>query len=100
MRGSDELYWTFPFFGSQHYDLPINYVGYAESWDAVQVVGNVKERNCLVAYRSSGRVLAVASIDRDRESLLVEAAMERGDQAAGEALLRVWRTAYSQTRDR
>jgi len=88
MLGSGEPYRAVPFFWSQHYDLPINYVGDAESWDAVQVVGNVKERNCLVAYRSSGRVLAVASIDRDRESLLVEAAMERGDQAAVEALLR------------
>ena len=31
---------------------------------------------------------AVASISRDRESLLIEAAMERGDDGAVEALLR------------
>ena len=35
-----------------------------------------------------GRVLAVASIYRDQESLRIEAAMERGDEAGVEALLR------------
>jgi hypothetical protein len=33
-------------------------------------------------------VQAVASVYRDRESLLIEAAMERGDDAAIEALLK------------
>src|SRR5262249_5851797 len=88
MLGVAEPYRATPFFWSQHYDVPINYVGHAEAWEAVQVVGNIAERNCLVAYRSAGRVLAVASIYRDRESLLIEAAMERGDDAAVEALLR------------
>src|SRR5262249_23646708 len=77
--GAGEPYRAIPFFWSQHYDVPINYVGHAEAWDAVQVVGSIADRNCLVAYRRSGRVLAVASIYRDRESLLIEAAMERGD---------------------
>jgi len=87
--GAAGPYRAVPFFWSQHYDVPINYVGHADTWDAVQVVGSIADRNCLVAYRRSGRVLAVASIYRDRESLLIEAAMERGDDAAVEALLRV-----------
>jgi NADPH-dependent 2,4-dienoyl-CoA reductase/sulfur reductase-like enzyme/nitrite reductase/ring-hydroxylating ferredoxin subunit len=87
MLGAQEPYRAVPFFWTQHYDLPINYVGHAESWDAIQVVGDISGRNCLVAYRQAGRVLAVASIYRDRESLLIEAAMERGDDAAVEAQL-------------
>jgi len=88
MLGSREPFNDPPFFWSQHYDVPINYVGYAEGWDSAQVTGSIKDRNCLVAYRQAGRVLAVASIYRDKESLLIEAAMQRGDDAEVEKLLR------------
>ena len=88
MLGAREPYRSVPFFWSQHYDVPINYVGHAEGWDSVQVTGSIASRSCLVAYRQAGRVHAVASVYRDRESLLIEAAMERGDDAAVEALLR------------
>jgi NADPH-dependent 2,4-dienoyl-CoA reductase/sulfur reductase-like enzyme len=88
MLGAREPYRAVPFFWSQHYDVPINYVGHAEGWDSIEIAGDVTARNCLVAYRQSGRVQAVASIYRDRESLLIEAAMERGDDAAVEARLR------------
>ena len=88
MLGAREPYRAVPFFWSQHYDVPIAYVGYAEGWDSIEVKGNIAGRDCIVAYRQAGRVQAVASIYRDRESLLVEAAMERGDEAALEAILR------------
>jgi len=88
MLGAREPYRAVPFFWSQHYDVPINYVGHAEGWDSIEIAGDIAGRNCLVAYRQSGRVQAVASIYRDRESLLIEAAMERGDDAAVEAQLR------------
>jgi len=88
MLGAREPYRAVPFFWSQHYDVPIAYVGHAEGWDSIEVKGNIAGRDCLVAYRQGGRVQAVASIYRDRESLLVEAAMERGDEAALEAILR------------
>jgi apoptosis-inducing factor 3 len=88
MLGAREAYRAVPFFWSQHYDVPVNYVGHAESWDAVTISGNVADRNCLVAYRQAGRVQAVASIYRDRESLAIEAAMERGDEPGIEAQLR------------
>lgn len=88
MLGARDPYRAVPFFWSQHYDVPINYVGHAEGWDSIAISGSVKDRSCLVAYRQGGRVQAVASIYRDRESLSIEAAMERGDEAAVETLLR------------
>ena len=65
-----------PFFWSQHYDVPINYVGHAEKWDSVDIDGNIKSRDCLVRYRQNGKVLAVASIFRDIDSLKAEMSME------------------------
>jgi NADPH-dependent 2,4-dienoyl-CoA reductase/sulfur reductase-like enzyme len=88
MLGAREPYRAVPFFWTQHYDVPINYVGHAEGWDSIAISGSVGDRNCLVAYRQGGRVQAVASIHRDRESLLIEAAMEGGDEAAVGSLLR------------
>jgi NADPH-dependent 2,4-dienoyl-CoA reductase/sulfur reductase-like enzyme len=88
MLGSREPYRAVPFFWSQHYDVPIAYVGHAESWDRVDVKGSIAGRDCLVAYRQDGKVQAVASIYRDRESLSIEAAMERGDEATVTALLK------------
>jgi hypothetical protein len=65
-----------PFFWSQHYDVPINYVGHAEKWGDLVVEGDIKARDCLVRYRKGGKVLAVASIYRDLDSLKAELAME------------------------
>ena len=68
-----------PFFWSQHYDVPINYVGHAESWDELLIDGSITARDCLLRYKRNGRVLAVASIYRDIESLKAEVMMERDD---------------------
>jgi NADPH-dependent 2,4-dienoyl-CoA reductase/sulfur reductase-like enzyme/nitrite reductase/ring-hydroxylating ferredoxin subunit len=76
MLGQQERFDAVPFFWSQHYDVPINYVGHAEKWDEIAVDGNVAGRDCLVQYKRAGRVLAVASIYRDVASLEAELAME------------------------
>jgi NADPH-dependent 2,4-dienoyl-CoA reductase/sulfur reductase-like enzyme/nitrite reductase/ring-hydroxylating ferredoxin subunit len=78
MLGQREPFDAVPFFWSQHYDVPINYVGHAEAWDEIAVDGDIAARDCLLRYKSKGRVLAVASIYRDLESLKAELAMERG----------------------
>jgi NADPH-dependent 2,4-dienoyl-CoA reductase/sulfur reductase-like enzyme len=77
MLGQRQIFDAVPFFWSQHYDVPINYVGHAEKWDEIEVDGNIGARDCLVRYKSGGRVLAVASIYRDVASLQAELAMER-----------------------
>jgi NADPH-dependent 2,4-dienoyl-CoA reductase/sulfur reductase-like enzyme len=66
-----------PFFWSQHYDVPINYVGHAENWDATELIGDIKAGDGLVKYLSKGRVVAVASIYRDEESLRAEIDLEK-----------------------
>ena len=77
MLGRREEFDAVPFFWSQHYDVPINYVGHAESWDELAIEGDIAARDCLVRYRRNGRDLAVASIYRDVASLQAELAMER-----------------------
>jgi len=77
MMGVRTPFRSAPFFWSQHYDVPINYVGHAEKWDSIDVEGDVMKRDCVVRYKRGGRVLAVASIYRDKDSLEAGVAMER-----------------------
>jgi NADPH-dependent 2,4-dienoyl-CoA reductase/sulfur reductase-like enzyme len=76
MLGQREAFAAVPFFWSQHYDVPINYVGHAEKWHEIAVDGDIAGRDCLLRYRSKGKLLAVASIYRDLASLKAELAME------------------------
>ncbi|WP_035709344.1 FAD-dependent oxidoreductase [Bradyrhizobium genomosp. I (2014)] len=77
MLGKRERFDAVPFFWSQHYDVPINYVGHAESFDDIAIDGSISGRDCLLKYRRAGRVLAVASIYRDLDNLKAELEMER-----------------------
>jgi len=76
-----------PFFWSAHYDVTIAYVGNAAGYDRVEVHGSLDERRALVAYRVGPRIAAVAAIGLDRESLLIEKAMEDGDQREVERIV-------------
>jgi apoptosis-inducing factor 3 len=75
--GDSDRFNAVPFFWSQHYDVPINYVGHAERWDSLEVDGNIAARDCAVHFKRAGRVVAVATIYRDRESLEAEVQMEQ-----------------------
>ncbi len=66
-----------PFFWSQHYDVVFSYVGHAERWDSIETDGALENRDCSFKYIAGGRVRAVVTIGRDRESLRAEATMER-----------------------
>ncbi|MEX1183242.1 MAG: FAD-dependent oxidoreductase [Gemmatimonadota bacterium] len=67
---------TVPFFWTQQYDVSVRYVGYAAKWDAVDVIGNVDQRNCAVRFIGDGSVRAVATVGRDRECLEAELLLE------------------------
>ena len=77
MLGRRERFTAVPFFWSQHYDVPINYVGHAEKWDELTIEGDVTAKDCLLRYKLNGRVLAASSIYRDVANLAVELEMER-----------------------
>jgi apoptosis-inducing factor 3 len=77
MIGRREKFAAVPFFWSQHYDIPINYVGHAVQWDELVVEGDIAGNDCLLRFKRNGRVLAVASIFRDLENLQAEVAMEQ-----------------------
>ena len=77
MLGEGVAFAAVPFFWSQHYDVSINYVGHAESWDTLAVEGDLMAKDGLVRFRKGGRTLAVASIFRDVDSLKAEVEMEQ-----------------------
>jgi NADPH-dependent 2,4-dienoyl-CoA reductase/sulfur reductase-like enzyme/nitrite reductase/ring-hydroxylating ferredoxin subunit len=89
--GRREPFTAAPFFWSQHYDVQISYVGHAPSPGdgpvEVRVSGSLAGRDATVTFGTGGRVRAVATIFRDRQSLEAELALERGDQAALAAAL-------------
>ena len=82
MLGHRESFNAVPFFWSQHYDVPINYVGHAERWDHTQISGDIRGRDCAVRFLQNGRTLAVATIYRDQESLHAEVEMEHAGVTA------------------
>jgi NADPH-dependent 2,4-dienoyl-CoA reductase/sulfur reductase-like enzyme len=77
-----------PFFWSQHYDVTLSYVGHASGDAQTEVIGSLQNRDATVAYRVAGKVAAVLTVGRDRQSLQIEAALERKDDVAVDALLR------------
>jgi apoptosis-inducing factor 3 len=85
MLGAREPFTAVPFFWSAHYDLVINYAGHAESWDTIDVDGDLDARDAAVAFRADGRTLAMATVGRDRALLEAERAMEQEAATTGRA---------------
>jgi NADPH-dependent 2,4-dienoyl-CoA reductase/sulfur reductase-like enzyme len=82
MLGKGARFDRVPFFWSTHYDVTIGYVGHAESWDHIDISGDLAKGDAAVAYRRAGKTLAVAAVGRDQLLLRAEAAIERRDEAA------------------
>lgn len=82
-----ERFDALPFFWSRHYDTSVRYVGHAERWDEIAIDGDLAARDATLTYRAAGKTLAIATVGRDRASLRAEAAMERGERAAIDALI-------------
>jgi NADPH-dependent 2,4-dienoyl-CoA reductase/sulfur reductase-like enzyme len=81
MLGAREKFVQVPFFWSAHYDVTINYVGHAEKWDRVDVSGDAAKRDVAVRFMRDGRLLALATLFRDEESLRGEIDLERQPDA-------------------
>src|SRR5947207_8779979 len=77
MLGRRDRFDDIPFFWSAHYDkLSIHYTGHVEKWDATRIEGDVDKMDCAVSYIVQGKRRAVATINRDRRSLLAEVELE------------------------
>jgi NADPH-dependent 2,4-dienoyl-CoA reductase/sulfur reductase-like enzyme len=88
MLGVGASFRDVPFFWSQHYDVSLSYVGHAERWDRIEIRGSLTDHDFAAFYVGQGRVRAVVSAGRDFVALQAEAAMEKGDDGALEALMR------------
>ena len=77
-----------PFFWSQHYDVQLSYVGHADGNAQIEIDGSLEKLDATVIYRREGKVAAVLTVNRDKQSLEIEAALERKDASAVDALLR------------
>jgi hypothetical protein len=49
--------------------VSINYIGHAEQWDRTTIDGDASKRDVSVRYEKGGKLLALATIFRDQESL-------------------------------
>lgn len=76
MLGRRERFTAVPFFWTQHYDVSIDYVGHAGTWDRIDQDGDPMSRDAAYRFRGNDRTLAVATIFRGRESLEAELEME------------------------
>jgi len=77
MLGQRERFTAVPFFWTEQYDFGLAYVGHAERFDDVEIDGDIDQRDCTIAYRRSGKKLAVAVVHRDLEGLRAEVEFER-----------------------
>ncbi|HXT18758.1 MAG TPA: FAD/NAD(P)-binding oxidoreductase, partial [Gemmatimonadaceae bacterium] len=75
--GARERFDHVPFFWSAHYDVSINYIGHAEKWDNAAVDGDAAKHDVSVRFERGGKLLALATLFRDDESLREEIKMER-----------------------
>ncbi|MEJ2185754.1 MAG: FAD-dependent oxidoreductase, partial [Gemmatimonadota bacterium] len=66
-----------PFFWTQHYDVPIAYVGYARTWDAIEIDGTPGHGDFEASFLADGVRMAHVSYFRDDASLKVELEMRR-----------------------
>ena len=67
MAGRQVEFAGIPFFWSEQFDLFLQYVGHAESWDELIVHGDLPGRNFLAYYVKDNRVMAAAGLQRDRQ---------------------------------
>jgi NADPH-dependent 2,4-dienoyl-CoA reductase/sulfur reductase-like enzyme len=77
MLGHQRPFASVPFFWTQQYDTTVSYVGHAAGYDRIEVDGSIQDRDCTLRYMERDVVAAVATINRDIDSLRAEVALER-----------------------
>jgi len=87
MAGRQVEFAGIPFFWSEQFDLFLQYVGHAVSWDELILHGDLARRNFLAFYVKGNRVMAAAGLQRDRQ-LAAMAELMRLEQAPAPEELR------------
>jgi NADPH-dependent 2,4-dienoyl-CoA reductase/sulfur reductase-like enzyme len=54
MLGHGHRFSDVPFFWSQHYDVPINYVGHAEQWDEIATDSDIRAKTACCDTSATG----------------------------------------------
>jgi NADPH-dependent 2,4-dienoyl-CoA reductase/sulfur reductase-like enzyme/nitrite reductase/ring-hydroxylating ferredoxin subunit len=67
MLGQREAFDAVPFFWSQHYDVPVNYVGHAEKWDEIVVEGNIAAKDSVALQKCRPRTRGHFDLSRSRQ---------------------------------
>ena len=67
MLGSKEPYAEVPWFFSDQYDVNMQYIGHASSWDQIVIRGSVPERRFTAFYLKDGRLRAAMALNRARD---------------------------------
>jgi apoptosis-inducing factor 3 len=66
-----------PFFWTYHFDKTIKYLGHADDWDDVSIIGDIRRLNFIAFLSRRDEVIAVVSCDRDEETALLSELMRR-----------------------
>jgi hypothetical protein len=74
-----------PFFWTSHFRARVSVVGHASRWDRVEMDGDARAGDMAGRYLRDGRVVAVATIGRDRDSVCVAASVTEQFHAAARA---------------
>jgi NADPH-dependent 2,4-dienoyl-CoA reductase/sulfur reductase-like enzyme/nitrite reductase/ring-hydroxylating ferredoxin subunit len=80
MLGGEQAFDEVPFFWTHHHGLDLRVCGYLDGWDEVRIDGNLQRHDFIAHYLRGGRLIAAASIGRDRA--LLEVARELRAAAA------------------
>lgn len=67
MLGKGEPYAPVPYFWSDQYDLNLQYVGHASSWERVVVRGDVQGRSFSAFYLNDSRIAAALVVNRFKD---------------------------------
>jgi apoptosis-inducing factor 3 len=91
MLGLAKPYDEIPFFWTRQYDMSLCYLGWAMSYDRIAYRGRIGEEGILAGYFEKGKLLAVASLRRSMELMILGELMKEGvpvsfDQFQNESL--------------
>ena len=67
MLGKREPYIEIPWFWSDQYDLNLQYVGHARTWDRVVMRGDVASRKFSAFYMKDGKIRATLAVNRFKD---------------------------------